>query len=219
MNDQKRQSDQAEGLRTKMIDEYKQEHGDYPPRSEVHKDQKSKKAKVKMKYPVIRLLALFFILLPIFILSMNLYFNEKNAQITQGDQIVGEDTVFISNGQESTSESEVVTSSDSIEEEQDTSDLESEEMVSPNTSNSENEVQVEQKDQIAEESLQTNSEQTSDEEEYKEIKTHKVAGGETIFTIAIKYYNSKAGMETIRTYNGIKGNEIYEGQVLKIPIK
>ncbi|UGB29298.1 LysM peptidoglycan-binding domain-containing protein [Metabacillus sp. B2-18] len=218
MNDQKRQSDQAEGLRTKMIDEYKQEHGDYPPRSEVHKGQKSTKAKVKMKYPVIRLLALFFILLPIFILSMNVYFNGKNAQITQGDQVVGVDTVFISNGQESTNESEEVNSSDSTVEEQDSSDLESEEVVSTNTSSSENEAKVGQEDQITEDTLQTNSEETG-VEEYKEIKTHKVTSGETLFTIAIEYYNSKAGMEIIRTYNGITGNEIYEGQVLKIPIK
>jgi LysM repeat protein len=218
MNDQKRLSDQAEGLRTKMIDEYKQEHGDYPPRSEVHKGQKSKKAKVKMKYPVIRLLALFFILLPICILSMNLYFNGENAQKTQGDQVVGVDTVFISNGQESTNESEEENSSDSTVEEQDFSDQESEEVASTNTPSSENKEKVEQEDQVTEDSLQKNSEETS-VEEYKEIKTHQVASGETLFTISIQYYNSKAGMEIIRTYNGITGNEIYEGQVLKIPIK
>jgi LysM repeat protein len=34
----------------------------------------------------------------------------------------------------------------------------------------------------------------------------------------LKYYHSKAGEDTIRKANNLKGNEIYLGQVLKIPL-
>ena len=64
--------DQAEKLRQrihrKSFDEFLDKE-QLPPRSNVHR-KKTQKNKWKLKYPIIRLLVLFFILLPITILSI-----------------------------------------------------------------------------------------------------------------------------------------------------
>lgn len=48
---------------------------------------------------------------------------------------------------------------------------------------------------------------------------HTVQPGETLFRIAMKYYQSQAGIEKIRQANGISGNEISVGQKLKVPLQ
>ena len=46
---------------------------------------------------------------------------------------------------------------------------------------------------------------------------HVVQSNENLFRIALKYYSSAEGVEIIKQYNGLKGNDIVTGQVLKIP--
>ena len=53
----------------------------------------------------------------------------------------------------------------------------------------------------------------------EKVLSHTVQPNETLFRVAMKYYNSQDGLEIIRKANNIKGNEIQAGQVLKIPIK
>ncbi|KOR79533.1 hypothetical protein AM232_14580 [Bacillus sp. FJAT-21352] len=57
-----------------------------------------------------------------------------------------------------------------------------------------------------------------DKEGYK-VVLHTVQGEETLFRISMNYYKSQEGIALIREWNGLKGNEISKGQVLKIPIK
>ncbi|MED4096523.1 LysM peptidoglycan-binding domain-containing protein, partial [Peribacillus simplex] len=57
-----------------------------------------------------------------------------------------------------------------------------------------------------------------DKESYK-VVLHTVQGEETLFRISMKYYKSQEGIALIREWNGLNGNEISKGQVLKIPIK
>ncbi len=47
---------------------------------------------------------------------------------------------------------------------------------------------------------------------------HTVQPGETIYRISIKYYQSKAGIDTIKSANNLISNEIRVGQVLTIPL-
>jgi len=230
MNDHEKRSDQAEGLRTRMIDEYKQENGKYPPRSEIHKG-KDKKNKPKLKYPIISILALFFILLPILILSLNLYYGSQEDESSTDKLNLGEDRVYIPKIKQPDNQS--------IETEQSQNDNE---VIEPETKGN---TDPSDKNEIADESAltieteekqkesetvnstntttnqetQSESNEKGSEKQYSEIKTHKVAAGETLFSIAIKYYNNRSGEEIIRQYNQFSGNEIYEGQLLKIPIK
>ncbi|TFH63358.1 LysM peptidoglycan-binding domain-containing protein [Peribacillus frigoritolerans] len=57
-----------------------------------------------------------------------------------------------------------------------------------------------------------------DKEEYK-VVLHTVQGEETLFRISMNYYKSQEGIALIKEWNGLNGNEISKGQVLKIPIK
>lgn len=50
-----------------------------------------------------------------------------------------------------------------------------------------------------------------------EERTHVVAPGETLFRIAMNYYGSPDGVETIKDANGLSSNEISAGQTLRIP--
>ncbi|WP_057914340.1 LysM peptidoglycan-binding domain-containing protein [Peribacillus muralis] len=57
-----------------------------------------------------------------------------------------------------------------------------------------------------------------DSDEYK-VLLHTVKAQETLFRISMNYYKSQEGIALIREWNGLNGNEISNGQVLKIPIK
>nr|WP_282597681.1 LysM peptidoglycan-binding domain-containing protein [Bacillus sp. REN3] len=48
---------------------------------------------------------------------------------------------------------------------------------------------------------------------------HTVQPKETLFRVAMKYYNSQEGIAIIRKANNLQGNDIQAGQVLKIPLK
>jgi LysM repeat protein len=226
MSEFEKRPDQAENLRTKMIDDYKQLHGDYPPRGEVHKD-KVKKKKLRMKYPVISLLALFFILLPILFLSITYYYGSGGTQSANSNYSSENELVYISNGQQSDEEQDT----GSAEEESDPPvveevSIEEDEINMNDNKTSDNELDEISNERVVQKEPNTSSNGTSNhketdnvkETEYREVKTHTVAAGETLFKIAIKYYNSRSGEEIIRQYNGLEGNDIYEGMVLKIPL-
>ncbi|ANB61833.1 LysM peptidoglycan-binding domain-containing protein [Anoxybacteroides amylolyticum] len=69
--------DQAEQLRKQMEEKKEPDVLSLPPRSEVHKS-KEKKTKWKIKYPLVRLLLLFFILLP-FVIFAIYYMGDKRT--------------------------------------------------------------------------------------------------------------------------------------------
>lgn len=77
--------DQAENLRKKMESISKQQESDelqLPPRSQVHK---KKKPKWKIKHPLVRILALFFVLLPISIYSIYHVVEKRPVQVVTID--------------------------------------------------------------------------------------------------------------------------------------
>lgn len=49
--------------------------------------------------------------------------------------------------------------------------------------------------------------------------THKVQKGETLYTIAIRYFNNNEGMERIKEANGLESEVIQAGQTLVIPAR
>src|SRR5690606_42009505 len=70
----------------------------------------------------------------------------------------------------------------------------------------ENMNQIEQEEKISKEE-QIIPEQTSTEEPVNEEKTyifHTVQKGDTLFSIAMKYFNSQSGMEIIQNENGLE---------------
>jgi LysM repeat protein len=200
--------DQAEGLRQQAHD-LKQEGNELdtfslPPRSEVHK-KTSRKTKWKIKYPVIRLLALFFILLPISILSIYYLYDKKSTSVIKLNQSDSYETVDIINYNDEqktkikpSSQPTQSTSSEKVK-----SSANNRQSVSESVSKS-----VSEKEQI----------ESDEEESGQEVITHVVQENETLFSIAMKYYKSDEGMRIIKEWNDLSSSQLHKGQVLKIPV-
>ncbi|PAE43818.1 LysM peptidoglycan-binding domain-containing protein [Bacillus sp. 7884-1] len=207
---------QAERLKQRIekINEETSEGRDkLPPREQIHRE-KRKKTKLKVKYPIIRILVLFFILLPIAIFSAYSYLEEGKSNKTEkvtGDSSGYEVINFEKSETESSSVNKVVEEEDksTVEIEEDT--IEVQQPVSPETP---------VLDPVSEQGNNNipNTDKNSSVSTETTI-THTVKTGENLYRISLKYYHSKAGEEIIRKANKLKGNEIYVGQVLKIPVK
>ena len=213
-----------------MIDDFKEQNGNYPPRSELHK-QVQKKTKMKLKYPVISLLAVFFFLLPILVWSIISYFDKSSFSPVNTNDSTGFEVINYDNdgSLEELEETHQPVEEDNREETIDEDEAEVEESIDDEESNVKDEQSAPTLEKESVEQNQTKTDEPSnsstskskpiEEKEYKEIITHTVGPKETLFRISIKYYKSRTGEEIIRSYNNLSGNEIYEGQVLKIPIE
>ncbi|MBT2686930.1 LysM peptidoglycan-binding domain-containing protein [Bacillus sp. ISL-47] len=239
MNKEGPYRDQAERLRKKI--DRKQESDKVgsksalPPRSRVHQE-KRKKNKWKLKYPVIRLLAMFFILLPITILSIYNYLSKERGMGAAEEAGVIE-TGFETVGYATNDSNKGTT----IEVREDNIALESEEpgnSPAKRESTADSETQSSQKEDSEDKGSAAKpvqkehtkpveksvSEKASESKQKEEPKTeekviyHTVKPKETIFRIAMTYYKSQAGIDIIKKANNLQSNEIQTGQVLKIPL-
>ncbi|MED3624883.1 LysM peptidoglycan-binding domain-containing protein [Neobacillus thermocopriae] len=209
-----------------------------PPREQRHREKK-KKTKWKIKYPVIRLLVLLFILLPVIIFSVITYLDEKRipvAKKTSGDSI-GYETINLKN----------VSSDEQLEENEQESIVETINEIEQSQTKHEDKLPVIETDNIEltdknetvenhagirnstvagsnkenknNETHGANSEEdSSNHTKNEKIIYHKVQQQETLFRIAMKYYHSQKGIEIIKRANHLNNEEIYVGQVLKIPL-
>lgn len=218
MNSEKPIRDQAERLRKRV--ERKQPvsddiKGSLPPRSDIHR-QKQKKTNVKVKYPVIRLMALFFVLLPVIFFSIVSYLEGKNGSIENADR-AGIEQIDVENS----NRRKVIEEEDAevtAAEEADATDSPELEMVpAPSTANGgEKESTVtpstsEDQDKAAETPV------ASAPPEEQEYILHTVQPKETMYRVSLKYYGSNSGIEKIKKANNLQGIDIKAGQILKIP--
>jgi LysM repeat protein len=216
MSQESTPNNQAERLRQK-IEKIKDEGiqletNVLPSRTDLHRHKKNK-TKLKIKFPVIRLLVLFFILLPIVIISAynSLGMNTpKTTETLTNPTNDGNEEIYL----EVNNKKEESKKSTEIEEFQSPSDnsfegtLEEGTLV--NSKEEESELDIEVEELIS----QPDQNEASSE---KEIIYHTVQASETLFRIAMNYYQSKEGIKIIQQANGLQGNEIKIGQVLKIP--
>lgn len=201
-----------------------------PPRSEFHK-LKKKKTKVKIKYPIIRLLALLFVLLPVAILSYKFNSNPEEVESTPVKKSANFESISYEN------EDETVQPADETEEEE-VEDPKSDEQESNLELEEQNKPEMEKQDEVTpneapgqkvvennppstnDEAKQPEPEQTKEKPKDRyEVKYHKVQADENLYRISMKYYNSRSGEELIKRWNNIDGDTVIEGQVLRIPIK
>lgn len=196
-----------------------------PPRSELHREKK-KKNKVKLKYPLISLLLLFFILMPLTVFSIYSYFDNRNEPLvvlSEGNNEV-EEVRYEQNGdeEEDTVISEDKTDAELPDEEEKTvtdeksqSDKDAKSMKGEKDLPAAKAAEVEEPEKV--ESTTEGNEEAA-QESNPEIIYHTVQPSETIFRIAMKYYHSQNGIEIIKNANNLPNNEIQAGQVLKIPL-
>jgi LysM repeat protein len=218
MNKEDPYRDQAENLR-QNIERKEFEEGqlvqreELPPRSRLH-HQKHKKNKWKLKYPVIRLLALFFILLPITIFSIySAISGDKVGNIlkTDGESTEGFETINIEKYDNSTIDKEIQVKEEKVNEDPKSSD------PAPDDLNMEKD-----QDSLTQAGDSDTQDLVTRDKSNESITAstvyHTVQPGETIYRISIKYYKSKAGIDTIKSANSLISNEIRVGQVLTIPL-
>ncbi|MFD1777292.1 LysM peptidoglycan-binding domain-containing protein [Fredinandcohnia salidurans] len=201
-----------------------------PSRSEIHR-QKKKKTRFKIKYPIIRLLALLFILLPVAILSFKFNTNPEKLEASPVKKSTNFESISYENKDEAvrypeTDEEETPTEETETERvpettEQEVKTVEQEEAKQPEVKKQEE--PKEEAGQQVNENISSNEEakqpvQAQPEDRY-EVKYHQVKADETLYRISMKYYNSRSGEELIKRWNNLNGDTVMEGQVLEIPIK
>ena len=198
-----------------------------PPRGELHRQTRNKSKKWKINYPIIRLLLLFFILLPITFFSIysfkdDLLLGSKKTNEEKG----GYERVAIGKTKDSNSTDTSNTKETIVEDNQVDNGIETKEPTATEASNSgENENTItNQNEETKTESPQTGQavspEPIIEKPSITSNKTvyHTVVAGETLYRISMKYFHAKSGIERIKQANQIKGNDIHKGQVLTIPL-
>lgn len=241
MNKEKPIRDQAERLRKRVerkSENIAEKKESLPPRSEMQR-QKQNKTKVKVKYPVIRLMALLFILLPISFFSIISYLDGVNVPLNKSQERAGVEMINV----ESQEDGNVVVDQEedqaapSYEEIADTDEID---VVAagpaPSSSGDKDAAQTPvdgEKKESGIISVPASSEPdkgtavtegtTATREDVsisrEKIIYHTVKSNETLFRVSMIYYKSQEGIPIIKKANNIQGNEIQAGQVLEIPIK
>ncbi|WP_066060891.1 LysM peptidoglycan-binding domain-containing protein [Neobacillus soli] len=225
MNKEEPYRDQAERLKQRIqkINEKVEVNDHLPPREEIHR-QKKKKTKWKLKYPVIRLLVLCFILLPIIIFSAISYRDgvkkingiEKNDGNTKGYEPINLELLDREdeNNSDKTEDSDKQSVETNSAAEQPETDNNSS-GIFQSSSSYESIGKGRETDKNSTPTAETIKSKTAQ----KTNKTiyHTVQPKETLFSLSNKYYHSQRGMEIIRKTNNLTGDQINVGQVLKIP--
>jgi LysM repeat protein len=189
---QQRIEDQAEALRELVQQKSKPAKEDglsLPPRSEVHRQKRTKKRekkkKWKLKYPLIRLLVLFFILLPISMLSI--YYTHRDSKIV---------TVVTRSGTDSYEPIDIAPAEEKAE-----------------TKSSEANGQKQHHSKLS-----VHKKEDAASARGQKVITHVVQENETLYSIAMKYYQSDRGMEIIKKWNHLQNAQLHQGQALQIPV-
>jgi LysM repeat protein len=213
MNKEEPYRSQAERLKRrieKINEETTEVRDQLPPREQIHRE-KRKKTKLKIKYPIIRILVLFFILLPIVIFSAYSYLEEGKGSKTE--KVTGDSSGYeVINFEEPETESTVETKVEETENTPVEDDQEAIEVQKSIIQDAPIESPASQPTPIIGQGTDKNVEPAPS------VIYHTVKSGENLYRISLKYYHSKAGEDIIRKANNMKGNEIYLGQVLKIPL-
>jgi LysM repeat protein len=235
--------DQAERLKQRIQkinekNEIVEEDDKLPPREQIHR-QKKKKTKWKLKYPVIRLLVLSFILLPIIIFSVVSYRDggkkingtEKNSGDSRWNEPINfvDDEIKVDKPNKSDEPKEIKDDNTDLStpiEKSEEPKVEPDQPVTtnntnssapppaPNAGNANKQVSDKNSSQQAE---KTNS-QTNTPPKQNKMIYHTVQPQETLYKLAKKYYNSAKGIEIIKKANNLTSDQIQVGQVLKIPL-
>lgn len=228
MNKEEPIRDQAEKLRKRMkdVDQKVDSTQDakttlsnekLPPRSRIHKQkQLKKKTKIKVKYPIIRLLGMFFILLPIVIFSIYTYNDSQKSSVsTTVEESKGAEAVYYTDVEEEVAEEE-----EKAETEEAVADenLEAEAGTVEESANAEQAKPSETAQEATTTPESTTNSSTKTEPVDQTVVYHKVQPGETVFRLAMKYYKSQSGIDIIKKANSLSSNEITVGQTLTIPL-
>ncbi|WP_419961898.1 LysM peptidoglycan-binding domain-containing protein [Psychrobacillus sp. BM2] len=190
----------------KKIDEHRQSIGQDDDTNEMRRSRSSnKKPKKKSKNLLIPTVFCIFILIPV---SMFIYFqfffeaNPDKEEVVKNDTIHVE-TQTINNGTEKDDSTEEVETKQPVEE--------------PKEEPKEEVVEEPKKEPVSVEKTEPVPVEKTEPTEVASSKTHIVKENETLYRIAINYYNDPSAVEKIKSANGLSSNEIAVGQKLVLP--
>ncbi len=170
-----------------------------PPRSETHKDKKTG-YKWKVRYPLIRLLIVLFIILVLLIPIYNLWGKQDESGGALG-------SVQSAKASDASYMMELTRQKKSPETGLGLNNEEEKETIEKTSDESERNSEKANKDDVA-------STKDGVTPTYKE---YVVKEGDTLFSISMKFYNSKDGEKRIIRANHLEEEDIYAGQTLLIP--
>ncbi|EPD53197.1 LysM peptidoglycan-binding domain-containing protein [Paenisporosarcina sp. FSL H8-0542] len=178
-------------------------------RRSTNVDPKKKKEKRNLLLPI---LFLFFILIPVSFLIYVFAFYEPNANETtvQDDSQVK----YEQNEEDVASEEDSQNTESEASAEENTEKENAEE-----SSTTEQQTKEETPEEVVTETeeVEEETDTTQDEEQSSDSKTHVVKPGETLYRIAMNYYNSPDAVEKIKSANGLSSDSISTGQTLILP--
>ncbi|MBS2969444.1 LysM peptidoglycan-binding domain-containing protein [Metabacillus sp. KIGAM252] len=236
-------SGKIDQVKEQMTADFKDENGQYPTRSEIHRSRrraKETKKKVKLKYPLISLLALCFILLPILFLTLTYYYEKDGTTLDNGQKLKDYESIIIDNNRSKSQAPENSEPADASEESSSGKDADLSEDAAvaskpeekaekpansaapPQEKKPENEPVPSEASKTASAENVKKSEPAAPPAEDKpagKVVEHVVKPKENLYRISLKYYKSREGEAIIKDYNQIAANEVYAGQVLEIPLK
>lgn len=194
----------------KKIDEHRQSIGQDDDSSEMRRSRSlNKKPKKKSKNLLIPTVFCIFILIPVSIFIYVQFFYEADpnkAEVVKNDTIHVE-TQAINNG----------TKKDETPEEEPVEPVTPEETEQPAEEPAEVVKEEPKKEVVEEPKKQPVAEEKPQSTEGANSKTHIVKENETLYRIAINYYNDGTAVEKIKSANGLSSNEISVGQKLVLP--
>lgn len=222
MNSEKPIRDQAERLRKRVekTGSHDDKRDSLPPRSEIHR-QKQKKTNVKIKYPVIRLMALFFVLLPVIFFSIISYLEGAQGPLDSIER-AGIELIDVQGGNK---EKDAVDKEKDEEEDVEVPAIEdvaetdvdiNPAPASPSSGGDKDSPAAPAVSLPAEEEAKDPPQTDPKPENQEEIIYHTVQPKETIYRVSMKYYGTSQGIERIKKANNLQGIDIQAGQVLKI---
>lgn len=203
----------------KKIDEHRQSIGVESEATELRRSRRNPPGKKKKKKNIlIPSLFFIFILLPASVLIYVQFFYQPESEASTEDEgIIQVVTKPISNLNSSSEEEEEREEANETEENQ-TSEAEKPEDTTevPQSTPAPPAVEPKEKEEAAT-PAPTQPKKETVQEPKKDAKTHIVKGNETLYRIAMNYYNNPEAVEKIKAANGLASNEIYEGQKLILP--
>ncbi|WP_342600840.1 LysM peptidoglycan-binding domain-containing protein [Psychrobacillus sp. FSL H8-0483] len=189
----------------KKIDEHRQSISLEDDSTELRRSRRSnssKKAKKKSKNVLIPTLFGVFILIPIFMFIYVYYFFTPEEEEVTDPGIIQMETKTISNGLSKQEEAK-----ETVDE--NTEGVEQTPVTTTETEEKEETKNVENLEEKKETQVETSQQ--------VQANTHTVGKGETLYRIAMNYYNNPDAVEKIKDANGLSSNEISVGQKLILP--
>ncbi|WP_456274194.1 LysM peptidoglycan-binding domain-containing protein [Bacillus sp. AK031] len=217
---------QAEKLRQKIERvEYKPEPEaeqakSLPKRSDIHQEKRK-----KIKYPLIKGMLAVFVILPVLLYGLYSFLDINQA----GGSAAAENGKLEEVTYETRQTEEKVKSGTNLDNEgRDLKAAESNEKDSvpeseaeqPQTASSKEEESGEEVNEqdIVQLTDQNEAVSAAEYDEKVQVIEHIVKPQETLFRIAMNYYNSQSGIEKIKEWNNLANHDLEAGQVIKIPL-